>query len=388
MMKRLAAALLALLMLCTAALGESDKDALDAQVQKIFKRHGASSAAVLVAVNGQLVYEYYYGLKDRKAKLPVDENTYFKIASVSKMVTAIRVMQLVEEGKLDLDEDISTYLGYKVVNPYYPKVPLTLRMLMTHTSSLRSNGGYAKESNTLPMLIDSGVKKQTSNFNREVPGAVYRYSNFGAGVMGSLMEAVEGRNLNDVLQDLFGPLGIEGGYYCTLLNEEDVQPQFHKGGRTYLSKKRMYTNDDYEEEPNPDKHYRICYGRVFIRGRDLLKLGTLLCSGGVVDDVRYLKEETVQEMLSSQEGKGGVTVDSPYGLCVNRITNLLKDRMVYGHQGLLSEQVYNLYFEPQTGFVFVLMGNGINSSMNDHIAVVARNCFDLMWTTFAAAGAQ
>ena len=164
-MKRFLAALLALLTLCgtLTALAE-DTAALDAAIEKILRRHKASCATVMAAKDGQVVYTFHYGLKDRKQKLPVDSETFFKIASVSKMVTGIRVMMLVEEGLLDLDTDISTYLGYKVVNPYYPKKPLTLRMLMSHTSSIKSSGGYSNEKNPLSAIISSEVKKQSGNF--------------------------------------------------------------------------------------------------------------------------------------------------------------------------------------------------------------------------------
>ena len=74
--------------------------------------------------------------------------------------------------------------------------------------------------------------------------------------------------------------------------------------------------DDWDDEPNPMKHYNTTDADAWIRAEDLCRLGMLLCNGGTLDGVTILQPETVEEMMSSQEGKGYVTVDSPYGLCV------------------------------------------------------------------------
>ena len=90
----------------------------------------------------------------------------------------------------------------------------------------------------------------------------------------------------------------------------------------------------YREEIDLDKDYADSYGGVWIRGEDLCRIGIMLCDMGVIDGRRILEEDTIREMLSSQQGKGGITVDSPYGLNVERVTNLLKGKMLYGHQGM------------------------------------------------------
>ena len=134
------------------AFGTGMNDA-DTRLNTIMQNFKTSGAAVVVAKDGEIVYEYYYGYADKKAKEPITESTYFRLASVTKLVSAIRTMQLVEQGTLDLDQDISAYLGYDIRNPYHRKTPITLRMLMTHTSSLNPYGGYFDETRTLSSLI-------------------------------------------------------------------------------------------------------------------------------------------------------------------------------------------------------------------------------------------
>ena len=388
MMKRwlalICAVVLCLTGLSLAEEAETGENAeLDEMFGKIFKSYKVTGGELVVAKDGEIVYQrnygYAYTLYDKER---VDDETYFKIASVTKFVTGIHVMQLVEQGLLDLDTDISEYLGYPGVNFYYPKVPITLRTLMSHTSSLSTKGGYNKVSNTLSQLIAKSSKKK-NNFMKRAPGSAYEYSNFGAGIMGSLIECVTGKNLNDSIREsLFEPLGIDASFAPTLLEKPEKISSIHNSkGQPKLSRSKLLKNE-WDPSVNPDKHYRITVGDLWLRGRDLCRLGMLMCNGGELDGVRILSEETVAEMMSSQLGKGVVTCDSPYGLCVNRVDNLMEDRMVFGHQGMTDYVICNVYWDPETDFVFAMVTNGADNRMNDHIGRLSRKMYEAAWKAF------
>ena len=218
----------------------ADNTALTTEIDTYLKRYKTAGAAVLVAKDGETVYTRYYGYAKKKTEEKISSQTYFRIASVSKLVSGIHVMQLVEQGLLDLDTDISEYLGYKVQNPYYPDNPLTLRMIMSHTTSLKSNGGYTKIQLGLRELI-SADKPHRGNYYREKPGSKYRYSNFGAGIMGSLIESVTGKNLNDsITESLFGPLNMDAAYSPSLLKYPANVPVIYKpGGGGSVHRRRL-----------------------------------------------------------------------------------------------------------------------------------------------------
>lgn len=108
-MKKLIALILCLLLPLTHCLAE--ESSLDADLAKIFSGHKATGAALYVAKDGEIVYAYLYGYADKKAGIAVSEDTYFRTASVTKMISAIHIMQLVEQGLLDLDENIGVYSG-------------------------------------------------------------------------------------------------------------------------------------------------------------------------------------------------------------------------------------------------------------------------------------
>jgi CubicO group peptidase (beta-lactamase class C family) len=338
---------------------------------------------LIVYEDHKQLYRHMNGTVDVDKKKPVSADQRYLMFSMTKVQTMTAVMQLVEQGLLDLDTDISEYLGYDVRNPYYPKSRLTLRSLMTHTSSLSVGGGYSKVRNTLRKLISTD-KKQTGNFHDEAPGTVYRYSNFGAGIMGSLIEAVSQQNINDYMSEhVFQPLGIDAGYHATLVgNPEAVTYIYNRGGTRLITGRKASLKDDWDASVNPDKHYRITVGSLWINGQDLCRLGMLLLNGGELNGVRLLKEETVREMMSSQKGKGCVTIDSPYGLCINRVDNLLDDRMIYGHQGMSGDICANLYFDPQSSLVFAMVTNGCNNKIDDHICAISRKLFAAVWDVY------
>ena len=306
-MKRFLAMVLAAWMVCATALGETSD--VDEEVRKIFKMYKAVGGTVLAAKDGEIIYQYNYGFANRQSKAPVTENTYFRVASVTKMVSAIRIMQLVEAGALDLDADLSDYLGFTLRNPYAREVPITLRHLMTHTSSLNQNGSYGRRGLEALLALEGNHR---ANYYDEVPGTKYRYSNFGAGVMGSVLEAVTGKNVQDtVAEGVFEPLGIDAAYHASYLaTPSDIATCYNSDGTVESSVQKSLTRD-WEAEPNPDTHYNLTVGKLWITGRDLCRLGIALCDGGEVDGMVLLQPETVAEMLATQQGRGGVRIDSP-----------------------------------------------------------------------------
>ena len=155
---------LALLPIC----GMAEIVSLDEQVDQIFRDAKTVGGAFLVARNGEIVYERYYGEQQKTTHVPVTEKSYFRCASVTKLVTGIGLMKMMDDGLLDPDEDISAYLGYAVGNPRYPDTPITLRMLMSHTAGLNENSSYSSKSSKLSDMIALD-KKGGFQFQRGAP---------------------------------------------------------------------------------------------------------------------------------------------------------------------------------------------------------------------------
>lgn len=175
-----------------------------------------SSLSVLAIKDGKVDFQRVYGHRRLPDQL-ADAQTLYRIASVSKMVTALGVMRLVEEGKLTLDADVSQYLGFALRNPHFPQQAITLRMLMSHTSSLRDEGGY---------FWPAGVKLKDKTFtwaSNAAPGQYFSYCNLGWGLVGTMMEKVTGERFDQLMQRLIlAPMGVRGGYYPPAFSPVEV----------------------------------------------------------------------------------------------------------------------------------------------------------------------
>ena len=356
---------------------------IDAQIDTYFRRSKTIGGSVIVMSMGEIVYARDWGYKNLRAQASVDPDTYFKTASITKMVTGIGLMMLVESGKLDLDRDISDYFGYKVGNPYYPKLPLTLRQLMSHTASLSDTGGF----NNINLRVADILmlpRAGKGNFLKKKPGSFYSYSNLGGGLTGALIEAVTGQSLNSYMtQAVFAPLGIEAAYSASLLNTpEDVTSQYLDGVLRRAAKGAI--EEDYQDYPDPEKHFRTTAGDLWIRSRDLAKLAALLCGDGSYGGIRILTEESVQLMRLPQDNlRKSVTGQSPYGLFLEHNSTILQGKVVYGHQGMSAGAILNVYFEPETQFVFVLFSNGGSMIRDNRVGVQARNMVTCLYPLFA-----
>jgi len=169
---------------------------------------GSFSGALLVARDGKVVLEKAWGLADREKKLPVTVDTSFRIGSMNKMFTAVAVLQLVEAGKLGLDDPIGKHL------PDYPNKDIaeqvTVRHLLTHTGGTGDIFGPAFDRNRLGLKsIDDYVALYGTRAPMFAPGTEQRYSNYGFILLGALIERVSGKSYDGYVgKNIFAPSGM------------------------------------------------------------------------------------------------------------------------------------------------------------------------------------
>ena len=205
-----------------------------------------SGLALVLISGGGIAYEGYCGTRQfagsgRENDLPVDRNTRWRIASISKPIVTLGTMKLVERGILDLGRDISEYLGYSLRNPSFPEKPITLRMILGHTSSLRDAGFYYPPfTHTLKDLLvpggryyDNGGHFALSDESPDkAPGAYYEYCNLGYAILGGIIEQCTGKRFDLYMRDeIFLPLGIDGGFNPLLISDghfKDLSPIYRK----------------------------------------------------------------------------------------------------------------------------------------------------------------
>jgi CubicO group peptidase (beta-lactamase class C family) len=278
-------------------------------------------------------------------------------------VTAIGLMTLYDQGKLELDKDISTYLGFKVRNPAFPDVPVTARMLLTHTSSLSSDA-----TNYHPDWARIGKKGYDPVFNEDVkPGTKYEYADYNGALFGCLIEAIAKQSVQNYLNEkVFRPLGLTAAYSPKFLpagtaTKDLLDPNGKAAITVQKDMKRAYNN-----KPDPKGNNGYTVGKLYINTDSLTRLAQMMYFGGELNGVRILKTETVRLMESDQP----FVAESRYGLSTVRMKQFDRGTW-YGHQGRYSGLSSNVYYQRETGITIALVMDGYDYQLEDNVVLPA-----------------
>jgi CubicO group peptidase (beta-lactamase class C family) len=281
------------------------------------------------------------GLADPAANRPITPDDPARIASVSKMFVAMGVMKLVEQDRLNLDSDVSQWLGWRLRNPAFPDQAITLRQLLSHTSSLRDHDDqYA-----IPLggSVQGAVAAATSWDARNGPGARYfTYANLNFPVIGSIIERVTGERFDLWMRrEVLDPMRIDACFNWPTCSDAAVQRavvlmQDGKVVRDDLGGKRPDCPVFVREGDACDlSRWRLGengalfspQGGLRISVRGLARAGRMLLSGGTLDGVRILSPQSVDLLLAPQwrfDGSNGQTDKGfycSYGLASQQIPN-------------------------------------------------------------------
>jgi CubicO group peptidase (beta-lactamase class C family) len=190
------------------ALSKTDADAwLDGFMPYALTRSDIAGAEVVIVKDGQVLTERGFGYADVAARKPVDPaTTLFRPGSISKLFTWTAVMQLAEQGRIDLDADVNRYLDFKI--PPYRGRPITMRQIMTHTPGFGDvfKGGDRSTGEVPPL---GAVMKRMLPDRIYAPGTTPAYSNYGAALAGYVVERVSGLPFDTYVErNIFSPLGM------------------------------------------------------------------------------------------------------------------------------------------------------------------------------------
>lgn len=300
------------------------------------------------------------GLADIASRRSVTADDPVRVASVSKLVVAIGVLRLVEAGRLDLDADVSDRLGWKLRNPAFPDTPITLRLLLSHRSSLTDTIDYV-----LPLDAEMrAVLEDPRAWDAgHAPGSWFRYTNFNFPVIAAVMERATGARFDRLMARLvLKPLGIDGCYNWAACPDAAARRAvtLYRGG--------VPVKDDHQGTVPPcpvtparDGSCDLATwragrnGAIFapqgglrISAQGLAKIGRLLLGGGKVDGVRLLGATSMRLLetpLWRYDGRNGDTGGGfycSYGLAVTFLPtaeagcrdHLFRDsRARWGHAG-------------------------------------------------------
>ena len=273
------------------------------------------------------------GLADRATRRRVTADDPVRVASVSKLVVALGVMRLVDAGALDLDRDVSDYLGWRLRNPAYSNTPITLRLLLSHTAGVRDGNDYRVP---LGKTVQAALADAKAWDAVHEPGRYFTYSNLNFPIIASIMERVTGERFDALMQRLvLKPLALEACFNWPTCSDARVAKAvvlYHVDGSV--------RNDDlhgkqppcpvFTETPGCDLtgYHPGDNGALFspqgglrISARDLAKIGQMLLGSGK----GFLSPASFATMTAAQWTFDGTNGDSEggfycsYGLAVQQI---------------------------------------------------------------------
>lgn len=279
------------------------------EIKKILDKFDYVGVSLLHTDGSRIDYNESFGYKDLDALSEITPNTIFRVASISKVIVCLACLKLYEQGLVDLTNDISEYLGYKIRNPYYPKTAITLEMLMTQTSSISdagfNNKGYdgvnthLYEVSLKRMLIDPSYEHYNKDtYLNSKPGSTWCYSNFGCGIMACIVELVSGMLFTDyVKQVILDPLNIDGGFRITDIASKNYISSLYKYDKGFhlTCNLESFMKNQYPRFSLGD-NFRGPAGGLFISILDLSKIIQLLMNKGVYNSIHLFEESTIKEM--------------------------------------------------------------------------------------------
>jgi CubicO group peptidase (beta-lactamase class C family) len=281
--------------------GPTDPAELEAFLDDLFAKdmeeNHIAGAAVAVVKDGKLFFAKGYGYADIANGIPVDpEQTLFSIGSVTKLFTWTAVMQLVEQGKLDLDADINTYLDFRIPDTY-PQ-PITLKHLLTHTSGFE-NRLFGTMTSDADDLLPAREYLSSDIWPRvNPPGEYVNYSNYNAILAGYIVARVSGQPYDQYIQEhIFDPLGMV---------HSTAQLQIPPDLSAHVSVGYTYAGGIFKAFPDyaPRSPAGLPSGAVQASVTDMARFMIAYLQNGCYSDADIiedciLKESTVQQMRST-----------------------------------------------------------------------------------------
>ncbi|WP_187696500.1 serine hydrolase domain-containing protein [Xanthovirga aplysinae] len=340
-------------------------DSLDIKLENLLSEGNLPGFALSIFTKDRVFYQKGFGYANVERQIPFNSNTVQGIASISKTLIAVSVMKLVEEGKLSLDDKINDILPFEVTNPNFSEVPITIRHLATHTSSINDAPNYDRvyifkekldknkfqegwhkhleiynqnKEMTMPEFLGSvfardGNWRTDENFLNEKPGTYYEYSNMGTALLAYIVEIKTGEEYKDYTKRLIlDPIGMNRSGWS--LNEVDTINHI------------VYYNEDYNPVPS---YHVITYpdGGLNSTVSDLTKYLQEMMKG-YYGESKLLSEASFREMMKNQTKD----LDIASGI----IWDLSNDCCI-GHGGNDFGVTTMMFFDPQKGIGKILFSN-------------------------------
>lgn len=332
---------------------------LDSEIQKIYDEVGMTALSIAVVKDDSVIYRKLMGYRVIPDSVsegePLKGDDLFDIMSVSKTFVATAIMKLVEDKKMKLNDPADKYLKFRLRNPRYPDVPITVKQLLTHTSSLNENHCW--------WILDSINPQKSVNYalgySDPKPGTAYDYVNTNYTVLGAVIEGAAGKRFSSVIDDIImKPLDIHGSFNQNALDKNKFV------GLYYLSDKtgKIENNDYVYHQLSPLKPDNYVLGETVwleypavgmkITAEDLARYMRMHMNWGTLDGKRIITRNSERQIQKNYVGKHN------YGLSYREYRDLVDGSLLHGQTGGGAGIKTCMIFEPEQKYGFVILSAG------------------------------
>jgi CubicO group peptidase (beta-lactamase class C family) len=312
---------------------------IETAITTFMSRRGVPALSVAVATGDRVVWQRGYGFADLENFVPGKSSTVYRIASVTKALTAVAAMQLVEQGRLDLDAPVQKYAPTFPVKPF----PITTRQLLTHTSGIRNyrpaegerTNRYASLTDALDIFKDDPLEFE--------PGTRYGYTTYGYTLLGVVIEGASGMSFPDYLHErVLIPSGMTHTYV------DDIFALIPNRAHGYHPKTYAQFNGEVRNPSLMDSSYKVSAGGLVSTAEDIVRFGVAVQNGVLV------KRETFALMSEVQKTRDGRETGYGYGWYVG--TREGRPRSVW-HGGVQQGFTGDLWLLPDKHFTIAILTN-------------------------------
>ena len=302
-------------------------------VTRVLKRNRVAGGCVQVIRQGAFSDLFVRGIRNERGDA-VTADTVFRLASVTKMVCAMACLRLEKQGVLDLEEDTAAAMGITFSRP------LTVRALLSHTSGIVDTDGHGEP-------LDKVLART------QFCDAPFRYSNLGAGIVGSFLEVKTGKSIETIVREqVLAPCGANGSF--------SVWGQAADCHRVLPGGWKSFRPGDISS-PDPLRHYEYGAGSLFMTVGDLSRVTLSLMKDDAL--LSRMRELHVPYGVSGfWHGLGLLQVEDP----------TLYPRPLYGHQGFAYGAVNGVFFDLETGDGIISLNCGASEARTGRMAVLNR----------------
>lgn len=343
-------------------------------LMRIFKRHRVQAAAISYRLSDSSTHTLCFGSSNN---IIIDENTYFRTASITKLFIAVLVLKFEEEGLLKIEDSISKYLNYPIENPKFKNCPISIEQILSHTSSIVDSKEY------FAAMQEKKPFDKVLEYSNNKPSSKFEYSNLAFGLLEIALENISNKPLDKLLDEyIFSPYNIDACLYPSLdMNVADIYRIYKPSDRP------NYTFDEFRykqnlEYQNLDKKYRYlkAAGSIHITLKGISTFAQAMLKSMRAQDGGILSNASVLKLID-QKIKYPKRERRLYHSCSMLIVDDIRicPNKIYGHQGFAYGCVNGIFLDPLNNMYLVSLNSGAMEWRNGHFSCYTEDLLNYIY---------